>query len=125
MAQGPQLKYFFTELLVVLRHPSFLYMLYPYNKKTDETIMALMNPVTDGEKQSQEFFLKNFLKTRGCLYPLDTEHTSYIWLSNYPYAYGSINYTNNGEHLMPRRSTVLNFKKFIDTAPEKYPEYKL
>ena len=91
----------FMEKLSVLFYPRIWSLLYPINKTWDKFLNDLLDSGNVKFKHNGPFSVKiNGIP---------------VWISNYPYAYGSTFFWDQGDKTLPSRSTIMKLKREVDT----------
>ena len=104
--------------------PNFWIMLYDYDKRADDYLLNIINDKTERDKFADLYFANIMFSEKTILIPFNKESNTFLWLSNYPYAYATIG-NNGSDTVRGSRDTIYKFKKFIDNIEHEYPEYFL
>jgi len=114
-------------LFNVYLNPKFWFMLYPYDPEQDFFIEYLIkNP-----KELIKYYLDTDTDiTKGTNKLIIKLDKKYLWISNYPYAYGTIHNSimgvianepiNSGR---PSRKNIYLLHKLLKNIKKEYPEY--
>ncbi len=110
------------DFLWVVVHPKTWKMAHKYSDKTEIFMQLIMH-----DQKVRNLFLLGRDKPENknhLIYIINIEKMYTIWFGNFPYAYATYQ-KGDQETTRPSRRTVYEFKKFMDTLPEKFPEYFL